>query len=60
MTPVAEQAARAVGRAAGYCWEPYQGGKARRTRAPHDDRQHVDHYTGRTSLTDVHGVTWTS
>lgn len=54
------QASLAAGRAAGYCWEPYMGGRARCTRPPHEDRQHVDHYTGRTSITDVKGVEWTA
>lgn len=56
----AGQASVSAGRAAGYCWEPYQGGQARCTRPPHDDRRHVDYYTGRTSPTNVSGVEWTS
>ena len=56
--PENEQASRAAGRAAGYCWEPYMGGRARCHRPPHDDGYHVDYYTGRKSITDVKGVEW--
>ncbi|MGW1863738.1 hypothetical protein [Streptomyces collinus] len=54
-----EDKSRAAGQAAGYCWAPYKGGKARCTRSPHEYKRHVDHYTGRQGVTDMKGIEWT-
>ncbi|MFF4839259.1 hypothetical protein ACFY2G_04250 [Streptomyces collinus] len=53
-----EEASRAAGQAAGYCWAPYRGGRARCTKRPGHRGPHVDHYTGRQSPTDMQGVEW--
>ncbi|NEA46201.1 hypothetical protein [Streptomyces sp. SID10815] len=55
-----EERARRAANAAGYCGEPYRGGRGFCTKKPgqHTDGYHVDHYTGRKSLTDVEGYRW--
>lgn len=53
-----EQALLAAGRAAGYCWAERPGGPGRCTRRPGHTGEHVDHYTGRQSVTDVEGHRW--
>lgn len=59
MTPQAdEQALLAGGRAAGYCWAKRPAGPGRCTRQPGHDGPHVDHYTGRQSVTDTEGYRW--
>lgn len=57
MTPT-EEASRAAGRAAGYCWAPRPGGRARCTRPPGHTGMHVDYYNGRTSVNAVVGYSW--
>ncbi|MFQ6146138.1 DUF397 domain-containing protein [Streptomyces seoulensis] len=56
-----EKKARRALHAAGYCGEPYPGNNGSFcTRRPgrHADGDHVDHYTGRKSVTDVEGYRW--
>ncbi|MCM1974019.1 hypothetical protein [Streptomyces sp. G1] len=53
------EAETSAGRAAGYCWMEHPDGGRHCTRRPHSDRQHVDHYRGRESVTDTHGTEWT-
>ncbi|MFI9598975.1 hypothetical protein ACIHCX_03670 [Streptomyces sp. NPDC052043] len=54
-----EQASLAAGRAAGYCWaQRPEGPPGRCTRRPDHDGDHMDHYAGRRSVTDVVGYRW--
>ncbi|MEU0253289.1 hypothetical protein ABZ299_12435 [Streptomyces sp. NPDC006184] len=51
-------AGAAAFRAAGYCGAGHPDGRARCTRPPGHDGQHVDYYTGRTVITDTEGTRW--
>ncbi|WP_326780448.1 hypothetical protein OG481_09890 [Streptomyces longwoodensis] len=53
------EAASSGGRAAGYCWLEHPDGGRYCTRAPgHSDREHIDVYRGRESVTSVAGTAW--
>jgi len=54
----AVRAAQSAGRAGGYCWMQHPSGHAHCTRPPHDDDQHIDHYTDRPSPTATSGIEW--
>jgi hypothetical protein len=45
-------------RAAGYCGLKHPTTHARCTREPGHTGDHVDYYTGRTSITDTEGTRW--
>ncbi|MFE9170866.1 hypothetical protein ACFYNZ_15285 [Streptomyces kebangsaanensis] len=53
-----EEAVRAVGRAAGYCWADRPSGPGSCTRPPGHTGSHVDHYNGRVSATATEGYRW--